>query len=184
MPIRLLLGYIKAAKKALLAVGQTSTRELSCTPLYHLEIRKDWNSASGISFLGSPLSSQPKAGQGSVKRRQEPCHPVRRPCVCKPSITMPAFCLCVWRVNYDTAQFLTKISLSSKACVNYAGCAPKFLFSASGISFLSSPSAWREAAVRLWKSCARLPAIQCRGLRRRGSNDLFCQVGLWICQCV
>ena len=96
-------------------------------------------------------------------------HPVRRPCVCKPSIAMPATYLLVCLESYIWYRAVTTLDLQrAKPAVH-----PSLLYhlrgwsSASGISFLSSPS-----------------ASTCRGPRcgLRGSNYLFfrkivCQVG-------
>ena len=98
-PIRLLPHYI-TVRKEIRAVSDGNSALQRAKPakpakpkssFYHLE-RKDWNSASGISFLGSPIL--PKARQGNLKRRQDLCHAVRSPCVCvcacKPSIAKRA----------------------------------------------------------------------------------------------
>ena len=105
-PIRLLPHYI-TVRKEIRAVSDGNSALQRAKPakpakpkssFYHLE-RKDWNSASGISFLGSPIL--PKARQGNLKRRQDLCHAVRSLCVCvRASHPLQSGRFCDWRVQH------------------------------------------------------------------------------------
>ena len=78
-PIQLLPGC-EGAKNFLAAFGQVPILQRAQISFLTLE-RKDWSSASGISFLGSPICPKARKGRSVRRRRQELCHSVISQCV-------------------------------------------------------------------------------------------------------